>query len=214
MKVSVEIWDWPLRLFHWLLVIAVTGAYITGELGGELTDWHGRLGTLTLGLLVFRLVWGFSGPTHARFVNFLPSLSALESYSKGEWQGLGHNPFGALAVIALLAVLAILVTTGLFANDDIAFEGPLFNWVDKDFSDKLSGWHDWSVKPLLILLALHLSAIGFYLLVKKINLVKPMLIGKQEIPKALEAESITAFSLLHLLIGLLTAIIVVWLIWR
>ena len=76
MKVSVEIWDWPLRLFHWLLVIAVTGAYITGELGGELTDWHGRLGTLTLGLLVFRLVWGFIGPTHARFVNFLPSLSS------------------------------------------------------------------------------------------------------------------------------------------
>jgi cytochrome b len=212
MKVSVEIWDWPLRLFHWLLVLAVSGAYITGELGGELTDWHGRLGALTLGLLVFRLIWGFIGPTHARFANFLPDLDGLQNYIKGDWQGVGHNPAGALAVIALLAVLGLLVISGLFANDDIAFEGPLYQWVTKDLSDKLSGWHDWAVRPLLILISLHVSAISFYLLVKKINLVKPMLTGIQQIPKSLAPASTSAVNLPKFLLSALISAIVVWVI--
>ena len=132
MKISVHIWDWPLRLFHWLLVLAVVGSFATGKLGGNLTDWHARLGGLVLGLLVFRLIWGFIGSTHARFANFFPTFSRLALYLRGEWQGVGHNPAGALAIFALLATLALLVATGLFANDDIGFEGPLFHLVDKE----------------------------------------------------------------------------------
>ena len=153
MKISVYIWDWPLRLFHWLLVLAVIGSFATGKLGGNLTDWHARLGGLMLGLLVFRLIWGFIGTTHAKFVNFFPTISRLTQYFKGEWQGVGHNPGGALAIIALLATLTTLVATGLFANDDIGFEGPLFHLIDKELSDKLSGWHATLVNILIGLVA-------------------------------------------------------------
>jgi len=90
MKVTVTIWDWPLRVFHWLLVIAVVGGYVTGKLGGHLTDWHGRLGSLVLGLLVFRLIWGFIGTTHARFSSFFPIISALWLQSR-EFPAFQHQ---------------------------------------------------------------------------------------------------------------------------
>jgi len=213
MKISVQIWDWPLRLFHWLLVLAVVGSYITGKLGGSLTDWHGRLGGLVLGLLVFRLIWGFVGTTHARFVNFFPTFSRLSSYFKGEWQGVGHNPAGALAVIALLTVLAFLVGTGLFANDDIAFEGPLYHLLDKDQSDKLSGLHIKAFYLLLGLVVVHIAAIVFYQRIKNTDLVVPMLTGKKQLPKTLAPSSIRPVNPLHFLISLALSISVVWGVW-
>lgn len=214
MKVTVHIWDWPLRVFHWLLVVAVVGAYATGKLGGELTDWHGRLGSLVLGLLVFRLIWGFIGTTHARFSSFFPSFSRVRAYLKGEWQGPGHNPIGAFAVFALLAALIVLVTTGLFANDDIAFEGPLFNLIDKDLSDKLSGWHALVINLLLGLVALHVAAIVFYQRVKKTNLVLPMLTGKKQLPRDLQSAAISRVGVLRIALTVLIAISVVWGVWR
>ena len=92
-------------------------------------------------------------------------------------------------MIALLVTLTVQVSTGLFANDDIAFEGPLFDYIDKDLSDKLTGWHNSAVNVLLSLVVLHLVAIVFYRGVKKTNLIKPMLTGKKEIPVTL-AETI------------------------
>ena len=87
MTVKVEVWDLPLRLFHWSTVIAVLVAVITGEYGGgALADWHGRAGALVMGLLLFRLIWGFTGTTHARFANFFPTPARLASYLKGEWK--------------------------------------------------------------------------------------------------------------------------------
>lgn len=190
MKVTIPIWDLPHRLFHWLLAISVAAAYITAKLGGEWIDWHGRLGIFILGLLTFRIIWGFVGSTHSRFVTFFPTLPRLLAYLKGRWQGIGHNPLGALSALALLTAVAVQVGTGLFANDDIAFEGPLFDVIDKPFSDKLTSWHNTTFNFLLALIVLHVLAIFFYRWVKKNNLVKPMVTGKKEIPVAL-AESIT-----------------------
>ncbi|WP_020481619.1 cytochrome b/b6 domain-containing protein [Methylomonas sp. MK1] len=213
MKVEVHIWDWPLRLFHWLLVVAVVGAYATGKLGGNLTDWHARFGSLILGLLVFRLIWGFIGTTHARFASFFPTFSRLVEYVKGEWQGVGHNPAGAIAIIALLAVLSFLAITGLFANDDIAFEGPLFHAIDKEVSDKLSGWHIFAVNILLGLVAVHVSAIVLYQRLKKTNLVVAMLTGKKQLPKSLAPSPIKPVGPIRFVITLLIAVTVVWGVW-
>ncbi|MBF6650829.1 cytochrome b/b6 domain-containing protein [Methylobacter sp. BlB1] len=212
MKETVHIWDWPLRLFHWLLVIAVVGAYVTGKLGGDLTDWHGRIGGLILGLLIFRIIWGFVGTTHARFVNFFPTFGRLAAYFKGNWHGIGHNPVGALSVLALLAVLTVLAATGLFANDDIAFEGPLFSLIDKSLSDKLSGIHALALDVLMGLLALHLAAIAFHQLVKKNNLVLPMLTGRKQVHKA-QASSIPAVGALRFLMTVVISSTLVWSIW-
>lgn len=213
MKVEVRVWDWPLRLFHWLLVLAVTGAYFTGKLGGEFTDWHGRFGSLTLALIIFRLIWGVIGTTHARFVSFFPTWSRLLSYVRGNWNGIGHNPLGALAVLALLTVLILLVGTGLFANDDIAFEGPLFNLIDKDLSDKLSGYHIRSVNVLLVLLGLHVGAIAFYQRIKKSDLIKPMFTGKKHLHQNLIIHECRPVSAVRLIFSLLATISVVWGVW-
>jgi len=183
MSVAIQVWDLPLRIFHWLLALAVLSAVVTGEIGGALIDWHGRIGVLILGLLIFRLIWGFVGSSYARFTNFFPTPAKIVAYLKGQWQGHGHNPLGALSVIALLAVLATLVGAGLFANDDIAFQGPLFYLVTKSVSDKLSSLHSYGFNVLAALLVLHIAAIVFYARVKKHNLVGPMLTGKKWVPK-------------------------------
>ncbi|MEQ1531515.1 MAG: cytochrome b/b6 domain-containing protein, partial [Methylococcales bacterium] len=190
MKV-IHIWDLPLRLFHWLLAVAFVVAYVTAKFGGALMDWHGRIGIFVLGLLIFRVVWGFVGSTHARFSTFFPTFSRLLAYLKGRWQGVGHNPVGGLSVFALLTALVVQVSTGLFANDDIAFQGPLFDYVDKSLSDQLTGWHSRLFNGLLALVILHVLAIFFYRWVKKTNLLVPMLTGKKQVPKTL------AEALLH-----------------
>lgn len=209
MSVKIKVWDLPLRLYHWLMALAVLTSVITGELGGNLIDWHGRVGLLLLGLLVFRLVWGFVGSTHARFSSFFPTLKRISAYLKGQWQGIGHNPFGALSALALLATLAALVTTGLFANDDIAFQGPLFNLVSQELSNKLSSLHALSFNALIVLVPLHLAAIVYYAKVKKHNLLVPMLTGKKIVPKS-NAVELSGGGVLRCVAAITIAGVVVW----
>lgn len=173
----IRVWDLPTRLFHWALVVCVAGAFVSAQIGGNAMVWHGRCGLAVLGLLVFRIVWGFVGSTYARFAQFVRGPAAIKAYLRGEWQGEGHNPLGALSVLALLGTLTLLVATGLFANDDIAFEGPLYSLVGKDISDRLVGLHR-LIEPLIILLVVaHLGAIAYYVRVKKQALVMPMITG-------------------------------------
>jgi cytochrome b len=172
-----RLWDLPTRIFHWALVLCVIASFITVNVGGNAMVWHGRIGVAVVGLLVFRLVWGFAGSTYARFSQFIRGPSAIRDYLQGRWQGEGHNPLGALSVLALLATLILLVSTGLFANDDIAFEGPLYALVGKELSDRVVGIHR-LIEPLIMLLVFaHLAAIVFYTKVKKQDLVKPMITG-------------------------------------
>jgi cytochrome b len=214
MKVTLHIWDLPLRLFHWLLAAAVIGAYVTAKLGGALMDWHGRLGIFILGLLIFRIVWGFIGSTYARFSTFFPTFSRIVAYLKGHWRGVGHNPLGGLSVLALLSAVAVQVGTGVFANDDIAFEGPLYSIVDKSLSDQLTGWHSLVFNILLGFIVLHLIAIVYYLWVKKTNLVKPMLTGKKEVPvvlaEAIATDRVNHVGAIRLALSLIISVTVVW----
>lgn len=211
---KIQIWDLPLRVFHWLLVFTIAAAYVTAKFGGNLTEWHGRIGALALGLLIFRFSWGFVGSIHARFTSFFPTPSRLLAYLKGTWQSNGHNPLGALSVFALLSVLAVLIGTGLFANDDIAFQGPLFGLTSKSLSDELTGWHASSFNALLVLIILHLTAIAFYFFFKKTNLVKPMFTGSKEVVTTSTSTSIssekTSVGKTRLLIAVTVAVIVVW----
>lgn len=175
----IKVWDGSLRVFHWLLAISVAGAFITGWLGGGLMQWHGRLGLFILGLLSFRLVWGFIGSTYARWSVIFKAPLSIPAYVRGAWHQLGHNPLGSLSVVALLGLLAVQVSTGLMANDDIAFQGPLYALVDRDFSSELTSLHRQIQWLLLALILLHLAAIGFYQHVKKQALVLAMLQGQQ-----------------------------------
>lgn len=176
---EIRIWDLPLRLFHWVLALAVTGAMISGQIGGNLMIWHGRLGILIAGLLGFRLAWGLMGSTYARFSSFVRGPGAILAYLRGDWHGLGHNPLGALSVLAMLAALGLQTAGGLFGNDDIAFQGPLYALVSKDTSDWLSGLHRKGFWLILLLVLTHLGAIVFYLRVRGDNLVRPMITGRK-----------------------------------
>ncbi len=171
------VWDLPVRLFHWLLVVCVIAAFITAKVGGNAMVWHGRLGLVILGLLVFRIVWGFAGSTYARFLQFVRGPAAIRAYLQGQWQGQGHNPLGALSVLALLGTLTLQAATGLFANDDIAYSGYLAALIDSDCSSDITGIHHLLEKILMLLVVAHIGAIVFYARVKKQNLVKPMING-------------------------------------
>lgn len=213
-KQKIEIWDLPTRLFHWLLVITIALSYLTIEIGGIWADWHAGLGALALGLIVFRLLWGFWGNQQARFSQFFPTPSRLIQYFRGEWQGLGHSPLGGLAVFALIGLTVIVVITGLFANDDITLFGPLYPLVNQSFSDQLTGIHTIAFNALLVLIALHLLALAFYWLVKKNNLIKPMITGKKYLKIPHQAnlnQTETKTKPAYFLVSIALAVFIVWL---
>ena len=197
----IRLWDLPTRLFHWLLVAAVAAAMVSGQLGGGLIDWHGRIGLFIVGLIVFRLVWGLCGSTYARFTQFFPTPAKVRAYLRGEWQGEGHNPLGALSVLGLLGLLTVQVVAGLFANDDIAFVGPLYDLVGQNLSNRLTGLHHLAANLLIALLVLHVAAIAYYGHFKKQKLVKPMITGWKEG----EGESARGGGLIALLVALAIA---------
>ena len=139
MKKTIRIWDLPIRLFHWLLVFCIAGSFITINLGDELIQWHAYFGYSILTLLIFRIIWGFVGSTHARFASFVPSKKAILAYLSGTSpRVLGHNPIGALSIFVLLFVLSIQVITGLFVNDEVSFQGPLAKYVSSSLSSFIS----------------------------------------------------------------------------
>ncbi|MFS2007219.1 cytochrome b/b6 domain-containing protein [Duganella sp. CT11-25] len=177
----IWVWDLPTRIFHWSLVAAVAVAIVSGEIGGDWMEVHGKAGLAIVGLVTFRLVWGVAGSTHARFLNFAPTPSRLRAYLRGRWKGHGHNPLGAVSVFALLALLAAQLGTGLVGTDEISFTGPLAALVEEGTSLRLTGLHKQLTWVLFALLAVHVLAILVYLAFKKDNLVKPMVTGWKEV---------------------------------
>lgn len=212
-----KVWDAPVRLVHWLLVFLVAASWWTAEEGEmQLHYWSG----LTIvGLLVFRVYWGFAGPETARFSNFIKHPGAVLSYAgklfKPDYRAaFGHNPLGALSVIAILLALIAQVGLGLFASDTDGLEsGPLSPYVSYEVSKDAGDLHEAAWDILLILIALHIAAIVFYLVVKRINLITPMITGSRK-ASAVEGppSGIAPVPLWRFLIGVALAALVVFLI--
>jgi len=193
MKKIVRVWDLPIRLFHWLLLITIVLSFVTVKIGGNAMELHGLIGYCVLTLIIFRVCWGFMGSYHARFTNFIPSPMSLFDYLSGKTKaGLGHNPLGALSVLALLLSVGVQAVTGLFANDDIAFEGPFAKYVSNSTVGLLTSIHYANEWVLIALIALHLCAILYYQKFKSENLIKPMLLGDKEIDPSEEAKYLPA----------------------
>lgn len=182
------IWDLPTRVFHWLTVALVVTSWATAEIGGNAMTAHVWSGLSLLTLVLFRVVWGVVGGTYARFANFVRGPRTAARYGAALLRGqagpsIGHNPLGALMVIALLINLAVQAVSGLFANDDVMLEGPLAAQVSKDTSDLLTKVHHLSFNVLLVLVALHVAAAIFYLVIKRDNLIRPMITGRKALPE-------------------------------
>ena len=180
MQHKVRVWDLPTRLFHWFLAATVVALVITAKVGGDAMQWHLRLGHVMLALLLFRLVWGVVGGHWSRFASFVHSPTRLWRHLRGQAseETAGHSPLGALSVFALLAVLLAQVGSGLLSDDEISFSGPLVRFVSGEWVGLATWFHSDIGQYLLMgLVALHLLAIGFYALVRRRNLVRPMLGG-------------------------------------
>jgi cytochrome b len=211
------VWDLPLRLFHWIFATCIVAAYVTAKLGFDWMQWHFYLGYTTIGLLVFRILWGFFGPRHARFSSFLHKPSAIWLYCKGMFQreskpSIGHNPVGGLMVIAMILLVAIQAGTGLFTTDAVVWAGPYNPAVSESTAGLLSTLHDWNFNFIMAAVLLHVAAILFYAFYKNQNLVVPMLNGHKPATLVPEHEAISHSQLLKaLVVSLVAAGFVYWL---
>nr|WP_201274733.1 cytochrome b/b6 domain-containing protein [Bordetella holmesii] len=202
------------RLFHWALVACVADAFITIKLGGLYMDWHVRFGLATLGLILFRVLWGLFGSHYARFAQFVRGPAALAAYLRGRLHVAGHNPLGALSVLAMLLALGFQAVSGLFVSDDIMIQGPLNGYIDADLAATLTRLHKANEWVLIALLGLHVLAVLWHTLVRREPLIKTMITGDASEAAAtrgcVPARDDAAMRLRALLIAACCAGVVLW----
>ena len=170
------VWDLPVRAVHWLLAVLIVFSW--WSVHNHHTDWHIWSGCAILTLLIFRLLWGFVGSSTARWMSFVRGPRTIAAYLRGTWVGIGHNPLGALSVLALFLAVSIQVGFGLIAQDeDGIYLGPLARLVSSDTSDKARDIHELWFNVILGLVVLHLAAILVYQLRGK-HLTRTMITGR------------------------------------
>ncbi|OYQ33569.1 hypothetical protein CHU95_14385 [Niveispirillum lacus] len=193
---KILVWDLPTRLFHWLLVICIGGSWISAEFNAF--DWHLRFGYATLGLVLFRILWGLVGSETARFTSFVRGPKAIwhhiaELRQPGRLSPhVGHNALGALAVLGLLSVVGVQAVSGLFTSDGILTDGPLVDRVSGATASLMRTIHMNNFDILLALAGLHIAAILAYALFKRLDLVRPMVTGRAPLPGNIPAPRIVS----------------------
>ncbi|NGY06544.1 cytochrome b/b6 domain-containing protein [Solimonas terrae] len=181
-----RVWDLPTRLLHVALILLFLFSWWSAEY--DHLRWHRVSGYTVLALLLFRLYWGFAGSTTARFASFVRGPSAFVAYAKRLRQqpathSIGHNPMGGWSVLALLALLLLQTGTGLFSVDTDGVEsGPLSHFVRFATGRTFADVHSLSFDLLLALLGLHLATVLFYRVVRREDLITPMLGGRKLLP--------------------------------
>ncbi|MGB5102234.1 MAG: cytochrome b/b6 domain-containing protein [Steroidobacteraceae bacterium] len=191
------VWDLPVRLGHWLLVTCVAGSWLTHQAGIEWFAWHRRFGYAALVLVLFRIAWGFVGTRHARFANFVAGPPAIVAYLRGgaRDEAVGHNPLGALSIVAMLVLLLLQAATGLFANDEIANAGPFYGWVAHETSNRITALHHANFDWLLALIVLHVAAVAWHVRMRRSALIRAMVTGRKDAGQVPVREAITGSRL-------------------
>ena len=167
------VWDAPVRVFHWLIVLSFVGAWLTSD-GRAWRPVHVTLGYTMAGLLAFRLVWGLIGTRYARFANFVRGPRAAWQYlqsllrSRPEHHA-GHNPAGALAIVALLVLIAVTSASGWATWHDVGGE-----WLEE--------LHEGAANALFAVVIVHLAGVVLGSLAHRENLVRAMVTGRKEVP--------------------------------
>lgn len=190
---EVKVWDWPVRLLHWLMVFLFTGLILTGKAEEDYLEWHFYMGYAFSAVVIARLLYGFSGSLFAQFHYFLTGPRTVFRYLQSMFNRkkdtyLSHNPIGALMVVCLLLLSLIQSITGLVNSDDVFWFGPFYEWLDSDWQERLSAWHYWLADVLLMLVGLHVLAVFVYEIAFKERLIKAMITGKKIITKPVSEE--------------------------
>jgi len=212
------VWDLPIRIFHWSFVLALLALWYTSDQDRGLIEIHMKLGYVTLGLVLFRLLWGFFGTTHAQFRNFFPSFNQVFLYVQQLKTGktkkyAGHNPLGSLMVIIMLVTALVQAVCGLFISDDVFSSGPYNGVLDANIESWLKFIHTNGFDVILAFSVMHIFAVLYYLLIKKHNLIKPMVTGKKTSEELNESQSISHSQLVKaIIIAILVAIFIYWLV--
>lgn len=210
LRLPMRVWDLPIRLFHWLIVVLIVTSYVSVSM-----NWmqvHLLSGYTVLTLLLFRIVWGIVGSETARFAAFLRSpvagLRHLARFRQPDPDDqIGHNEAGGWMVLAMLALLLVQTATGLFSNNDGSTEGPLAKFVGKAASDRISLVHGLNFDLLAVLIVLHVAAIVAYAVVKRHDLVRPMLTGKKRLPAAMRAPRMASPVLAFAIVAVAGAVV-------
>lgn len=209
---KVKVWDLAVRSSHLLFGVLVLGAFLTAE-EDELVPVHTRLGLVLLGVVLFRVVWGFVGSKHARFSDFVRSprvvLAELRQMLRGKaGHFLGHNPVGAVMVVTLLATLLTVALTGVVVSQGPEWSGPLL--MSKSTAHAVKEVHEAAAWALPVLIAFHAAGVLLSSVLEKQNLVAGMVTGfKRGAPSSFAAESRVAGFLLAALVGL-AAVLLLW----
>ncbi len=202
---QTKVWDVVTRLFHWALALAVTASFVSIKLLHDV-ELHLKCGSVVLTLVIFRILWGFVGSANARFISFVTGIKSVISYirlpTKDKARSTGHSPLAGWAVLILLMGLSLQLTTGLFADDEIYTTGPLAGMVSSDTRSWATTVHYQNSDFLLGLILLHLLANAFYFLALKINLVKPMITGKKDLPNVVSVKERPVIAVACLLVAI------------
>jgi cytochrome b len=174
---KIRVWDLPVRLFHWTLVVLMVVSYFTGRWGGDWMKFHFWSGYGILTLILFRIAWGFVGSTTARFSDFVKGPGAAlghlrELFGRHGPHDAGHNPMGGAMVVVRL--FSADTDTGLVT-------GPLAGKIADAAIDKVTAFHHFWVNVLLALVAAHVAAVLVYLVWKRHNLVGAMVTGRKPV---------------------------------
>ena len=191
---KVRVWDLPVRLFHWTLVVLLVVSYCSAQAGGDWMKLHFWSGYTILTLLLFRIAWGFVGSTTARFSHFVKGPGAwfayLQSFVSGrKTYDVGHNPVGGIMVVVLIFAVLAQAVAGLFSADtDMGtVNGPLANTIPDKWVDRLTAFHEFWVNVIIVLAALHILAAITYLVLKRQNLIGAMFTGRKPLEHVAEA---------------------------
>ncbi|WP_336083429.1 cytochrome b/b6 domain-containing protein [Thalassospira sp. CH_XMU1448-2] len=192
---KVKLWDFPVRLFHWALVVAIVTAWWTNR--QLMIDIHAIAGYSVLALVLFRIIWGFVGSSNARFGSFIKGPDKVIGYavkiptgSMAELTYAGHNPAGGWMVVVLIVLVAIQAISGLFASEDtfLFFDGPLVAHVSSDVARIMNWIHRTNINLIYVMVGLHVFAALFYLVAKRENLIGAMVTGVRTVPVELAAR--------------------------
>ena len=213
-----RVWDLPVRVTHWLLVLGIAGSYFTNKLGVQYFKYHLWSGYLVVVLAAFRILWGLVGTRHARFASFVRGPRATVSYLLAMLRGRshatpGHNPLGAWMVLFLLITLLAQGITGLLSNDEIFNTGPLYGYISDSLSLSLTSWHRRLFDWILIGVLLHVLAVVAHRFLAGHDLIGPMFSGRKP-PEQVPVHEAIDSSRLWLAAVLFAALIAVvsWLV--
>jgi cytochrome b len=198
------VWDRGVRAFHWLLVLSVAGALLTGLFGdAKIIDAHVILGAAIATLITFRVIWGFWGTTYARFGSFVPSPLAIFRHARELWRGdapyyTGHNPVGSAMIFVLLALLTVIIITGIIVLGGVIKEGPLAPFTTFAVGAQAKEVHEFLAYLLIVLIALHVLGILLESARTQENLVRSMVTGRKlarsDAAQPIRSHQVSAFT--------------------